>query len=166
MGHVVAVPHEREDPTLGRPEAFLDREQVGERLARVLEVGQRVDHRHVGRAGQRLEPLLFEGAEHDRVDVARQHAPGVLDRLTPAELKIRRRQGHRVTAELRHPDLERHAGPRGGLLEDQRHGPARHRIRMQPRVDLHPGRQGHHAAELRRGQVVDRQEVTGHAAGV
>ena len=58
------------------------------------------------------------GADHDGVDVARQHARRIGDGLAPADLHIRRTQHDRGSAKLMHGDFERHPRPRRGLLED------------------------------------------------
>ena len=71
-------------------------------------------------AGELLDVVLVEGADHDPVDVAREHGRGVLQRLAAAELQVAGGEVERVPAELRHPDLERDAGARRGLLEDHR----------------------------------------------
>ena len=45
-GHVTgAIPNEGNDPSLDRPPLFLKRENVGEDLAGMLAIGQRVDGR-------------------------------------------------------------------------------------------------------------------------
>ena len=119
MRHVVPVAQVREGADPERPEAFAHREQVGERLARVLEVREGVHHRHLGGTREDFETLLLEGAQHDRVEVPREHPPGVLDRLAAAELQLARGQHDRMGAQLRDPDLERDPGARAGLLEDQ-----------------------------------------------
>ena len=48
---------------------------------------------HGGGAREHLQPLLLEGPQHDRVDVAGQHAAGVLDRLAAAQLELGRGAG-------------------------------------------------------------------------
>ena len=53
-------------------ELLLDREEVGEDLHRVAAVGEPVDHGHGRGLGEGLEPVVAVGAEHDRVDVARE----------------------------------------------------------------------------------------------
>ena len=68
-----------------------DREEVRQRLARMLEVREGVDHRDRGGGGEDLQPLLLEGPEHDRVDVAGQDATGVLDRLARGRAGARSR---------------------------------------------------------------------------
>ena len=79
-------------------------------------VGQRVDHRHRRRRGQLRDPLVAEGAEHDRGDVAGQHPGGVRERLAPAEVGGLRVDDDRVAAELGDAGLERDAGCAGDGL--------------------------------------------------
>jgi hypothetical protein len=82
--------------------------------------GQPVDDRHGGVFGQFEQHVLLEGADHDQVDVARQHAGGVGDGLAVAELHLGARQHHGLPAHLPHAHVEGDAGAGGGFLEDQR----------------------------------------------
>jgi hypothetical protein len=66
-----------------------DRQEVGEGLARMLEIGQSVHDRDRRRRREGLEPLLLEGPHGDAVEVAREDAAGVLDRLAATELELR-----------------------------------------------------------------------------
>ena len=93
-------------------EVLADGEQVGEHLAGVQQIGEAVDHGHVGVLRQLLDVLVREGADHDAVDVAREHARRVGDRLAAAELDVARREKQRVAAELVGADLERDARAR------------------------------------------------------
>ena len=70
MRDVVAVPHVREDLPAQGAQTLADRHQIRERLAGMLEVGQRVDHRHGGSLGERLQTFLLEGPKDDPVNVA------------------------------------------------------------------------------------------------
>ncbi len=63
---------------------------------------------------------VIEDADHDRVDVARQHARGVGDRLAAAELHLGAGQHDRLAAEFAHRDVERNARARRGPVEDHR----------------------------------------------
>src|SRR5687767_5608645 len=65
---------------------------------------------------------------HDRLHVAGQNAPRVLHRLVTRELELVAAQDQWRAAELRHPDLERDARARRGLLEHQRDALARERL--------------------------------------
>ena len=102
--------------------ALGERLQVGEHLARVELVGQRVDDRHRRTGCHRGQPFLGERPPHDGVDVARQHPAGVLQRLLAAELGAAAVDDDGVPAELRDAHLEREPGAGRVLLED--HGDA------------------------------------------
>ena len=52
------------------------------------QVGEAVDHRDGAVARQLLDVGVIEGADHDAVEVAREHPRGVADRLAPAELDV------------------------------------------------------------------------------
>jgi hypothetical protein len=101
-----------------RPLAFGDRLQVGQHLAGMELVGERVDHRHRCGRGHRGEPILAEGAPHDRIDVAGQHFCGVAQRLVAAQLGAAGVDHHRVPAQLGNAQLEREPGPGRAFVED------------------------------------------------
>src|SRR5690606_19597622 len=87
LGHVVpAVAEERQCPAGRTAEPLPDGQQVGQQLARVVAVGQRVDHRDGGGVGDLGEPLVAVGAQHDGGHVAGQHAGRVGQRLTTTEV--------------------------------------------------------------------------------
>ena len=102
-----------------RAEPLADRHRVGERLARVLELGQRVDHRDRAGLGPRLELVVRERADRERVDVAREHLRRVLERLAARQLHLVGQQRDRRAAELRDRDRERDAGARRRLAEEE-----------------------------------------------
>ena len=83
MRHVVAVAEVDERATGEAPLHLLDRQQIGEALAWVLEVRQRVHHRHAGGASEHFQTLLLERPQDDRIDVPGEDATGILDRLAP-----------------------------------------------------------------------------------
>ena len=70
-------------------EALAQRQQVGQRLARVVIVGEAVDHGHARELGQLVDVGLRERADHDRVEVAREHHRGVAHRLAAARAGAR-----------------------------------------------------------------------------
>ena len=160
MRDVVPVPEVRQDSPVEVAEMLADREEVGQRLAGVLEVREGVDHRDRRRGGEDLQALLLEGPEHDRVDVARQDTTGVLDRLTATQLELRRGQHDGVRAELFHPDLERDTRAGGGLLEDQRDRSAGQRSGVRAPIRLQCRAEVDELGELGSGEVVDAQVVT------
>ena len=69
-------------------------------------------------ARQFLDVVLGEGADHQAVEVAREHGGGVPERLAPAELEVGGRQVEPGPSELVDADLERDTRSSRGLLED------------------------------------------------
>ena len=87
---VVAVADERDRAAAQRSQLFPQRQEVGNRLARMLFVGQRVDDVQPRRRGGELrEQLLRERSDDDGVDPALEIARDVGDRLAPAERRRR-----------------------------------------------------------------------------
>ena len=82
-GDVVAVAHEHEPAAFDVAEQLAQREEVGERLARVRAVGQQVHHRQVDRLRHLFERLV---GEHPRGD----------DRAVPARLRATSATGSRT----------------------------------------------------------------------
>src|SRR5450759_643012 len=57
-----------------RPALFLEGHHVGQHLAGMRTPGKPVDHRHRGMARELGHRLVVEDADHDRIDIAREHA--------------------------------------------------------------------------------------------
>ena len=163
---VVAVADVRQHVASRPAQALPHGEEVRDRLARVFEVRQRVDHRHRRGRRQLFQPLLLERPEDDRVDVAAEDAASVLDRLSSAELQVRGGDDERVRAELGHPDLERDPGPRRGFLEHQRDRSPLQPLAVGSRIGLQLPREIEDAEQLVRSEVVDGEVVAGHRRGV
>ena len=106
-----------------------------------------------------LKPLLRERAPHDRVDVARQHPSGVLERLLAAELGAAAVDDHGVTAELGDADLEREPGAGRVLVEDDGDAARPFERPAAERVLLQLGGEREHLGLLVGRQVVVAQEV-------
>ena len=126
--HVVGVAGPGHGLAADRAAVLLEGHHVGEHLARMGAPGEAVDDRHRRMAGEPDQHLVIEGADHDAVDVARQHPGGVGDGLAAPELHLLTGQGDRFTAELAHGDVERHARARRRLVEDHRQGAAGERL--------------------------------------
>src|SRR5205823_3677692 len=112
------------------------------------------------------QAVIAVRAEHDRVDVARGDASGVLQRFSPRDLALRRRQRDRTAAELPDGGLERDAGARGRFLEEEQQRAALerpHRFAGAPlRLQL-PGAAKERAV-LVRGEIGELQEIAFHSA--
>src|SRR5258708_6258226 len=140
----------------------LEGPQVRHDLAGVRAPRQPVDDGHGGMRRKLQQCIMVEDADHDRIDVTRQHARGIGDGLAAAELHFRTRQHDGLAAELTHADVERH--PRSGRwpLENHRQCLAFERLvdlmRLLLRLHGDAGRQ--HVAQFLRRQLADIQEVT------
>jgi len=105
-GDVVAVAHEDEVQPFQAVEFLQDRQQVGHGLAGMVVIGQAVDDRHGTPACQLQNVLVREGARHDAVHIAAQHARDVCDALALAQPDLLRAEVQRVAAEMLHRHLE------------------------------------------------------------
>ena len=115
VGAVTEVGHAH---ALEPAEPLANRHHVGQRLARVRAVRETVDHWDRRVAGELLDVFLRERADHQPVEVARQHGGGVLQGLATPELKVGGCQVQAHSAELEDADLERDACAGGRLLKD------------------------------------------------
>ena len=88
VGDVVAVAEVGEAEARERAEVLLQGQQVGERLARVVAVGERVDHRDRRGGREAADVVVGEGADDEGAGVAADDPGGVLDGLAPAELEL------------------------------------------------------------------------------
>ena len=86
--HVVPLAEVGQAHARERAEALTQRQQVGQRLARVLVIGQRVHNRHRRPAGEFIDGLVRERSCRDAIDHPREHAGHVLDWLAAAELYL------------------------------------------------------------------------------
>ena len=106
---------------------LLEGQDVGHHLAGMRLFGQAVDDGHGRVARQLLHRLMIEDADHDRVDIAREHARGVGDALAAAELHFGAGEHDRLAAEFAHRHVEGDARARRGAIEDHRQRLARQR---------------------------------------
>ena len=123
--HVARAVAEEGDGEPGEVAAVLaDREQVGEELAGVEVVAQRVDDRDaVVPAAISSRPGLGVGAPDDRRDLAVEHARGVGTAVSlPPSWLLAVEMIERHAAELGDADGERHARAGRRLVEDDRDG--------------------------------------------
>jgi hypothetical protein len=90
----------------------------------MLQVGQRVDHRHRGPVGVGGDVLMAEGADRQGVAVAAEHPGGVGDRLPPPHLGDGGEEVDGLAPQPGHRHGETHPGAGGRLAEDQPEHPA------------------------------------------
>ena len=97
---------------------LLERHDVCQHLTGMGAISESVDDGH-GRVGRHLEQIFMRRcANHDGVDVSRQHASSVPDRLATAELRVFPAQEKAFTSELPYRHVERDTRPRRSLFED------------------------------------------------
>ena len=120
MGDVVAIADIRDrDAVKVGPFALADREDVGETLARMGEIGEAVDHRHRAVPRELLDRFVRVHPQHYRIGHSARDASDVRDALAAAEADLGRRQIDTVAAELRDADVERKACAQARLFEDE-----------------------------------------------
>ena len=163
---VVAIPRPDNLAPGNRAAMFLIGHHVGHDLAGMGAVGQAVDHRDRGVLGHLQQRRFLEGADHDQIDIARQHLGGVGDGLAMAKLHFLAGQHHGLAAQLAHADVKGHAGAGRWLFEDQRHHAARQRLVVVARAlgavltrGFHRAGRGDHGAQVGGVGFVDVEEV-------
>ena len=104
-------------------------EYVADRLRRVVEVAQPVDHRNIGVTGETRDGGVFKRARFDHVAHTREHFRGVVQGLASPEVDFARLQVEGMTAEFGHRHFERDARPCRRFFEDHRQRPAAQQLR-------------------------------------
>ena len=142
----------------------MQRQKIGDRLARMLFVGQRVDDvKTRRRRGKLLEQLLRKGPDHDGIDPALEIAGDVGDRFAASQGDVGLER-HEVAAELAHADLERRPRAQRRLVEEHRDVAAiervgGRRVAAERAVRFEARRQLETALEIGRVEVEDGQKV-------
>ena len=126
MRDVVAVADvsQRDLPEIAEP--LLQREVVRQRLARMLQIAQRIDHRNRRITRHALDRLLRERPQHDHVHPALQIVRNVAQRLARIQTALRLIDEHRSPAQARHSCFERKPCSQRRLLEEHHHLLPRH----------------------------------------
>ena len=122
VGHVVAVAHIGELEALKLLAVFRDGEEVGQDLAGMVGIGQRVDDRHIGAGSDLFDLGLGKRAQHDAVVEVLKHLYGVLNRLAARESRVVVGHNAGVGAQTIGADLERVARAQRRLLHDDSDG--------------------------------------------
>lgn len=120
-GHVAGAVADEGDDLSGESAAhFHDRLEIGENLARVLGIGERVDGGDAAVFGKVFDVRLCESADDGTVAHAAEDACGVGNRFAAAELDIVGGEKEDVAPEFADADLEGNAGARRGLGKHER----------------------------------------------
>jgi hypothetical protein len=157
--HVVAVAEVGDADALEAAEPLPDGQEVGQRLAGMVVVGEGVDDRLVRERGHLVEQRLRKRAHDDRARVPGEDAGGVGDRLAAAELELVGPKPQRQRPEVLARRRERDACPRGRLLEEHRDRVAVERGLPAVRGGLHLGGEVEEHVELACIEVGDAKQV-------
>src|SRR5581483_9580111 len=104
MRDIVAVAYKCELETTQPAKLLLKRQHVCKRLARMVKVAQRIDHRHARPAGQVLDSVLRKRPGYNGVHPAIQVSGDVFERLAAIDWSFGQ---NRVPAKLPDCELER-----------------------------------------------------------
>src|SRR5882762_11739764 len=88
MAHVVAIADVSESYAGSGAEFFFQREEVGKRLAGMVEIGQRVDDWNGRMRRQGVESLLRKYARNDSMHPARKASRNVGNRFALAQARV------------------------------------------------------------------------------
>ena len=145
---------------------LFQRHEVGQRLAGMLEVGERVDDRHARVGGHLGDGVVRVGAQHDDVDPALDIARHVGDGLALAERRVGLVDKDRVAAHGVDAGLEAQARAQAGLLEHQDHLLGVERVAILARVALDVVAELENGAHFAAGKIGDGAHVlAGQARG-
>ena len=135
---------------------LLQREHVGEGLARMEFIAQRVNHRHARPVGQLFDGPLRKRARDNGVRPALQIAGNVFDWLAIAD---RARVQDRVSTELLDGKLEGHARPQRRFFEEQAQIPSAQGASVARRLRFELGRKSEQPKQLVAAHVQVRQKI-------
>jgi hypothetical protein len=144
MRHVVAVSHIRERDLSQIAIALLQREIIRQRLARMLQIAQRIDHRNRRVMRHVRDRFMRERAQHNHVDPALEVVRNVAQRFARIQPALRLIHKHRGSAQAAIPASNVKPRAQRGLLKKHHHLFARQRPLKHRRPRLHQLRQMQH----------------------
>src|SRR5271156_6270443 len=144
-------------------EAFFEREEISERLARMIAIGKRVDHRNSGVGGQLIERFLLEDARDDAGDPAFQAFRDVRNGFALAQMRDGVIKKYGRTAQACDTDFESDAGAQRRLFEDQREEAAGERAAITVGMRFHVRGEMQEVADLRGTPFHSGEQVVGQS---
>src|SRR5882762_6411543 len=161
MAHVVAVADVSESYARSGAQFFFQREEVGKRLARMVEIGQRVDDWNARMRRQGVESLLRKYTRNDSLHPARQAPRDVGNRFALAQPRVRMIQKNCRAAEAHNADFKRDTRAQRRLFKNHRQESARESFLVAVRVRLDIRGQTKQLADLRGVPLRADQQVGG-----
>ena len=135
------------------------RHEVGQRLAGVLKVRERVDDRHAGVGGHLGDGVVRVSAQHDDIDPAFDVARHIGDGLALAERRVGLIDEDGVAAHGIDSGLEGQACAQAGFLKHEHHLLGVKGMAILERIALDFVAQLENGAHLGRGQIGDGAHV-------
>src|SRR5215469_1879233 len=148
MAHVIAVANIGELQTSQIAEAFLESEEIGQGLAGMKLVGERVDYGNGGVCGQLIQSFLGEDPRDDALHPALEIPSDIANRLTLAQPRGGVVQKDGRTAEIGDARLKRDTSAQGRFFENEDKDTAREGTPIAVRVRLHFPSQTQEVAQL------------------
>ncbi len=121
MRHIVAVAYVSEMDFRQIAEMFLQRKKVGQRLARMLEFTERVNHRNARVGSHLFNDYVAEGAQHDDVDPAFKIVRDVVEGFAGIETAGSLIHKECAAAKAIHSSFKRETSAQRGLLKEHHH---------------------------------------------
>ena len=154
--YIVSVAHIHQVQTLQLSLRFLQRHQVGNRLARMQQIRQRIDNWNTRRKRQFFQQFLRKRPYDQHVHPARQIPPHILHAFSLPQSNIPGSQIHRVPSHLLESHLKRHPCAQRRLFKNQRRHFSLQRHGVRFRMRLHLFAQMQQRLHFRNGDVVQR----------
>ena len=153
MAGVIAIADVGDFQAAQISEAFFEGEEIGERLAGMIEVGKRVDHRNIGVGRELLERFLLENARDDAGDPAFEALGDVRNGFAFAEMRDGVIEKYGRAAQAGNADFESNARAQRRLFENQREEAAGERAAVTVGMRLSRLRRAAGSCELARGSI-------------
>ena len=159
VAHIVAVAHIRKVQPLHRPEPLLQREEIRNRLTRMLQVRQCIDHRHARARRHLRNRVVRVRAQHDHAHPPLHIVRHVGQRLALAQRRLCLVHKERTPAQRIDRRLERQPRAQRCLLKEHHQLARIQRMAKVLRIALHRVRQLHHRGHLLHGEVGDGAKI-------
>src|SRR5579884_1569670 len=150
---IVAVTDEREMDIAHVAELLAQSEEIGERLAGMFEIAERVDDGYARMLGHLLDGGVLEGAQDNAIDPALEVMGDIAELFTGIEAVARVVHEKRGAAQARHAGLKCQASAQRGLLE--KHG----ELLAEQRAAEVLGAGLHHVGEVEDGAHVGGRKI-------
>ena len=159
MTDVVTIAHVGELHAARGAKALFDGHEVGQSLARMLQIAERINHRATRVLGHFGDGLVCIGAQHNQAHPALHVARHIGQRLALAQGRLRLVDKHRRTTQRIHAGFKGEASAQRGFLKKHHHLPGIERVAIVGRRGFHGVRQFQNRRNLRPRQIGNGAEI-------